>query len=101
MEDKRVYLERAKQISDERMMAWKETMKTMPRAPAPKKPLAKSVPAVPAVSATYGPKKPGALPPFALYVQERRPRMQAEHPDITFGELGRRLGEAWRSLEVI
>ena len=60
-------------------------------------PLAKSVPAV---SATNVLKKPGALPPFALYLQEERPKMQAEHPDITFGELGRRLGERWRSLQV-
>ena len=49
---------------------------------------------------TTAPKKPGALPPFALYVQEERPKMQAEHPDITFGEISRMLGEAWRSLEV-
>ena len=60
-------------------------------------PLAKSVPAV---SATNVLKKPGALPPFALYLQEERPKMQAEHPDITFGELGRRLGEMWQSLQV-
>ena len=79
------------------MTAWQETMKTLPGAPALKKPPTKSVPAV---SATNGPKKPGALPPFALYLQEQRPRMQAEHPDITFGELGRVLGESWRSLEV-
>ena len=97
MEDQKPYCERAKQISDERMMAWKEAMETLPEPPAKKKPLAKSVPAV---SATIGPKKPGALPPFALYLQEERPKMQAEHPDITFGELGRRLGERWRSLQV-
>ena len=60
-------------------------------------PLAKSVPAV---SATKGPKKPRALPPFALYLQEERPKMQAEHPDISFGDLGKRLGEMWQSLEV-
>ena len=60
-------------------------------------PLAKSVPAV---SATDFLKKPGALPPFALYLQEQRPKMQAEHPDISFGELGKRLGEMWHALQV-
>ena len=86
-----MYFERAKQISDERMTAWKEMMKTLPGDPAVKKPLVKSVPAF---------KKPGAFPPFALYLQEERPKMQAEHPDISFGDLGKRLGEMWQSLEV-
>ena len=95
MEDRKPYSERARQISDERMMLWQETMKTLPRAPAKKKPLAKS-----AVSATIGPKKPKTLPPFALYMQEERHKLRAEHPDITSGELTRRLGEMWRSLGV-
>ena len=60
-------------------------------------PLAKSVPAV---SASKALKKPGALPPFALYLQEQRPKMQTEHPDSTFGELGKMIGVMWKSLEV-
>ena len=57
-------------------------------------------PSIPAVSSTKAQKKPGALPPFALYLQEQRPRMQEEHPDMTFGEIGKRIGEMWHSLEV-
>ena len=60
-------------------------------------PLAKSVPAV---SASKALKKPGALPPFALYLQEQRPKMQTEHPESTFGELGKMIGVMWHSLEV-
>ena len=60
-------------------------------------PLAQSIPTV---STSKAPKKPGTLPPFALYLQEQRPRMQAEHPDMTFGEIGKRIGEMWHSLEV-
>ena len=60
-------------------------------------PLAKSVPSV---SASNVLKKPGALPPFALYLQEERPKVQAEHPDLSFGEVGRMLGEMWQSLQV-
>ena len=52
------------------------------------------------VRMTTAPKKPGALPPFALYLQEQRPKMQTEHPDSTFGELGKMIGVMWQSLKV-
>jgi len=45
------------------------------------------------------PKRPGSMPPFALFSQEMRAKLQAEEPDIGFGELGRRLGEMWHSLK--
>ena len=47
------------------------------------------------------PKKPGSLPPFALFSQEMRTKLQQEDPDIGFGDLGRKLGELWHSLKVI
>ena len=47
------------------------------------------------------PKKPGSLPPFALFSQEMRTKLQQEDPDIGFGDLGRKLGELWHSLRVI
>ena len=67
------------------------------------------------------PKRPGAMPPFALFSQEMRAKLQVEHslwlpwsllfslasficdqaddPNIGFGDLGRRLGEMWHALE--
>ena len=32
-------------------------------------------------------------------VQEMRAKLQADEPDIGFGDLGRRLGEMWHSLK--
>ena len=46
------------------------------------------------------PKKPGSLPPFALFSQEKRAELQKEDPDIGFGDLGRKLGEMWHALQV-
>ena len=46
------------------------------------------------------PKKPGSLPPFALFSQEKRTELQKEDPDIGFGDLGRKLGEMWHALQV-
>ena len=46
------------------------------------------------------PKKPGSLPPFALFSQEKRAELQQEDPDIGFGDLGRKLGEMWHALQV-
>ncbi|XP_023333712.1 high mobility group protein B3 [Eurytemora carolleeae] len=45
------------------------------------------------------PKRPGSMPPFALFSQEMRTKLQTEEPDIGFGDLGRRLGEMWHSLK--
>ena len=47
------------------------------------------------------PKKPGSLPPFALFSQEKRAELQQEDPDIGFGDLGRKLGEMWHALQVL
>ena len=58
------------------------------------------VKSVPTASLTSLPKKPGNIPPFALYLQEQRNKMMADHPHISFGEVGKRMGELWKSLEV-
>ena len=38
------------------------------------------------------------MPPFALFSQEMRAKLQNDEPDISFGDLGRRLGEMWHAL---
>lgn len=75
-----------------------------PPAPAPRL-LAAPVPpnkTVPLSSqaANRIPKKPGSLPPFALFSQEMRAKLQEEDPDMSFGDLGRKLGEMWHALKV-
>ena len=44
------------------------------------------------------PKKPGAFPPFALFSQERRDKVLQENKDITFTEVGKKMGELWHTL---
>ena len=41
-------------------------------------------------------KKP--LKGFMLFAKETRPKVKAEDPDLTFGGIGKRLGELWRGL---
>merc|ERR1719464_1169274 len=38
------------------------------------------------------------MPPFALFSQEMRAKLQGDDPEMSFGDLGRRLGEMWHSL---
>jgi len=59
-------------------------------------PLAKSVQTPSSASVL---KKPGHMPPFALFIQEQRPQMQQDNPDISFGEVGKQLGEKWQTLK--
>ena len=35
---------------------------------------------------------------FMLFSKEMRPKVKAEDPDLTFGGIGKRLGELWRGL---
>ena len=60
-------------------------------------------PTPPAPTITSGPprlpKRPGSMPPFALFSQEMRAKLQKEDPDIGFGDLGRKLGEMWHALK--
>ena len=44
------------------------------------------------------PKKPGVIPPFALFSQEKRNEILNEQPNISFGEVGRKMGELWHAL---
>ena len=57
---------------------------------------AQSKPAVPSINKL--PKRPGTMPPFALFSQEMREKLQKEDPNIGFGDLGRKLGEMWHAL---
>ena len=43
-----------------------------------------------------GGKKP--LTGFMLFSKEHRPKLKEEEPDLTFGQIGKRLGEMWRAL---
>ncbi|CAB4057188.1 unnamed protein product [Lepeophtheirus salmonis] len=43
-------------------------------------------------------RRPGQVPPFAVFSQEKRGKLQEMHPEYNFGELGRRLSEMWHSL---
>ena len=33
-----------------------------------------------------------------LFAKETRPKVKEEHPDFTFGEVGKELGKRWRAL---
>ncbi|KAG7340638.1 high mobility group box domain containing protein [Nitzschia inconspicua] len=44
-----------------------------------------------------GGKKP--LSGFMLFAKEHRPKLKEEHPDLTFGGVGKKLGEMWRALD--
>lgn len=43
-----------------------------------------------------GSKKP--LSGFMLFSKENRPKVKEDNPDITFGQIGKKLGEMWRAL---
>ena len=34
-----------------------------------------------------------------LFSKEHRPKIKEENPDITFGQIGKKLGEMWRALD--
>lgn len=37
---------------------------------------------------------------YMIFSKEMRPKLKAENPDLSFGKIGARLGEIWRSLSV-
>lgn len=43
-----------------------------------------------------GSKKP--LSGFMLFSKENRAQIKEDNPDITFGQIGKKLGEMWRAL---
>ncbi|CAB9513894.1 group protein B3 [Seminavis robusta] len=49
-----------------------------------------------AKKAGKGGKKP--LSGFMLFSRENRPQVKEENPEITFGQMGKKLGEMWRAL---
>ncbi len=44
------------------------------------------------------PKRPGPMPPFAVFSQENRSKLQDENPEMCFADIGRTLGEMWHNL---
>mmetsp|Transcript_6376 Transcript_6376/g.16280 ORF Transcript_6376/g.16280 Transcript_6376/m.16280 type:complete len:120 (-) Transcript_6376:345-704(-) len=44
----------------------------------------------------YKPKR--FMPAFMFFSIDVRPRLMAKHPGMSFSELGRRVGELWRSM---
>lgn len=50
----------------------------------------------PKKTATTAPKR--GLSAYMFFVQEKRAEVKRDHPDATFGEIGKKLGEMWRSL---
>ena len=36
--------------------------------------------------------------PYMNFVAQERPKIATDHPDFTFGEIGRELGRRWRAL---
>eukprot|EP00977_Amphora_coffeiformis_P000809 scaffold175_cov177-Amphora_coffeaeformis.AAC.11 len=51
----------------------------------------------PLKSSSSGGKK--KLSGFMLFSKEHRPKIKEENPDITFGQIGKKLGEMWRALD--
>ena len=39
-----------------------------------------------------------ALAPYMFYCKDQREVLKAQNPDVSFGELGKLLGESWKSL---
>ena len=44
------------------------------------------------------PKRPGQMPPFAVFSRENRPKVTEANPDMPFPDVGRMLGEMWHNL---
>jgi HMG (high mobility group) box len=49
-------------------------------------------------AAAKGPGGKKALTGFMLFSKEHRAKVKEENPDITFGGVGKKLGEMWRAL---
>merc|ERR1711924_118164 len=69
-------------------------------APEPAAKKAKSKKAAPAAKKAKKEKKgyKGACGPYMFFVNENRDQVKADNPDLSFGELGKELGEMWRNL---
>ena len=60
--------------------------------------IAKPPPSLSLVRSLKLPKKPGVLPPFALFSQEHRDQVIQEYKDISFTDVGKKMGELWHTL---
>ncbi|KAI8895872.1 high mobility group box domain-containing protein [Globomyces pollinis-pini] len=66
---------------------------------APKSPVEEKERKKPAARAKKDPNAPKkGLSAFMIYSQENRARIKKENPDATFGQMGKLLGAAWKSL---
>lgn len=51
------------------------------------------------VSKADKPKAKRAPTPFIIFSSEKRPELKKAHPDATFGELGKMLGQMWNDMD--
>jgi len=65
----------------------------------PKTSIPSTQPPTPTAKQVKVPKRPGAMPPFALFSQETRENLIKENPGMGFGDIGRTLGEMWHALK--
>ena len=52
-----------------------------------------------ATKAAEKPKTKRAPSPYILFCSEKRPGIKVSHPDATFGETGKILGQMWAALD--
>lgn len=78
-------------ITEAARMNFRTGMKSRPALPKPNAMMALS-------RGLKLPKKPGILPPFALFSQERRDLVLQEFKDISFTDVGKKMGELWHQL---
>ncbi len=45
------------------------------------------------------PKSKRALSPYIVFCSEKRPELKAAHPNASFGELGKMLGQLWAQMD--
>jgi hypothetical protein len=45
------------------------------------------------------PKTKRAPSPYIIFCQEKRPELRAAHPNATFGEMGKMLGQMWAQMD--
>lgn len=45
------------------------------------------------------PKTKRAPSPYILFCSEKRPELKASHPDASFGEMGKMLGQLWAQMD--
>ena len=91
-------------------MAKKDAPKSKSKSDKPKKPLkapdprpaAEGPPAAAAARARAARSARRATPApqgFMLFSKEMRPKVKEDFPDLTFGGIGKKLGELWRELD--